>query len=167
MSPDASQNQQFREGFLKCLSQFATRNVHLDTEENKEKTGSDVVVRIMPESQDAAPIDARLELDWGVYLLFGVKSQFEIPISKGYYTGKDWLTELGMLCRAVANGNFQERLIYVGEKVVYSRHQLELENGKTIRESWGIRPVFPWTKSRTVEHHYAAYGPVRSPHGEL
>jgi len=160
MSNSSSATQQVCEDFVKCLSQVAAIGARCETEKNKEKTGSDVVVKIMPESEEASPIEARLELDFGVYLLFGVSAQFEVPFSKGYYTGADWLTELGMLCRAVASGNFEERVIYIGPKVVYSKHQLVLENGKKIRESWGIRPILPWRKTHTVEHHYAAYGAV-------
>jgi len=163
MSNSASASQQVCEDFLKCLSQVAALGARCEIDMNKEKTGSDVLVKVVPESDGASPIEARLELDFGVYLLFGVSAQFEVPFSKGYYTGADWLTELGMLCRAVANGNFQERLIYVGLKIVYSKHQLVLENGKKIRESWGIRPILPWAKTRTVEHHYAAYGPYLAP----
>jgi hypothetical protein len=157
MSTNIPPNQRICDDFIECLSQFVGAGSTWEVERDKERSGSDVVVKIRPRSQDAAPIDARLELDFGVYLLFGVAAQFEVPFSKTYYTGSDWLTELDMLCRAVAKGNFQERVIYIGEKAVYSKHQLMLENGKTIRESWGIRPILPWRKTRTVEHHYAAY----------
>lgn len=157
MSASASSNQRTCEDFIECLSQFVGAGSTWEVEKNKQKSGSDVVVKIRPRSQEAAPIDARLELDFGVYLLFGVAAQFEIPFSKTYYTGSDWLTELDVLCRAVASGHFEERVIYVEEKAVYSKHQLVLGSGKTIRESWGIRPILPWRKTRTVEHHYAAY----------
>src|SRR5256885_10885935 len=140
MSNIASTNQKICEDFVNCLSQFAAMGARCETEKNKEKTGSDIVVKIIPETKGASPMEARLELDFGVYLLFGVSAQFEIPFSKGYYTGTDWLIELGMLCRAVATGNFEERVIFMGPKAVYSKHQLVLENGKKIRESWGIRP---------------------------
>lgn len=159
MSTSPSSNQRTCDDFIECLSQFVGAGSTWEVEKNKQKSGSDVVVKIRPRSQEAAPIDARLGLDFGVYLLFGVAAQFEIPFSKTYYTGSDWLTELDVLCRAVASGHFEERVIYVGEKAVYSKHQLVLENGKTIRESWGIRPILPWRKTRTVEHHYAAYSP--------
>lgn len=143
--------------FTECLSQFVGAGATWEVERNKQKTGSDVVVKIVPRSEKAAPIDARLELDFGIYLLFGIAAQFEIPFSKTHYSGSDWLTELDMLCHAVANGHFEERVIYVGDKAVFSEHQLVLGNGKTVREHWGIRPLFPWKKTRTVEHHYAAY----------
>jgi len=157
MSMSSSTNRRTCDDFIECLSQFVGAGSTWEVEKNKERSDSDVVVKIMPRSQEAAPIDARLELDFGVYLLFGVATQFEIPFSRGYYTGSDWLTELDMLCRAVAKGNLQERVVYIGEKAVYSKHRLVLENGKTIRESWGVWPILPWRKTRTVEHHYAAY----------
>jgi hypothetical protein len=157
MSTNSSGNQRTCDDFIGCLSQFVGAGSTWEVERNKQKTGSDVVVKIRPRSEEAAPIDARLELDFGVYLLLGVAAQFEIPFSKTYYTGRDWLTELDVLCRAVASWHFEERVIYAGEKAVYSKHQLVLENGKTIRESWGIRPILPWRKTRIVEHHYAAH----------
>lgn len=147
------------EGFIDCLSQFLKMGATWEVTQDRETTGSDVVVRIMPTRREAASIDARFETDFGVYLLFGVISQFEVPLSRGYYTGRDWLTELGMLCRSVATGNFQEKLTYIGEKVVYCRHQLALEDGTIIRESWGARPLFPEVRPHTIERHYVAYGP--------
>jgi len=158
MSANTLANQRAREDFIECLSQLVGAGATWGLEENKEITGSDVVVKITPQSHESAPIDARLELDWGVYLLFGVAAQFEVPFSERYYTETDWLTELGMLCRAVANGRFEERLIFIGQKLVYSKHRLVLENGRTIRESWGIRPILPWRKTQTEVRHYRAYG---------
>lgn len=149
------------EDFIECLSHFIEIGAAYEIERNKDTSGSDVVIKITPKSPEAASIDARLELHFGVYLLLGVSAQFEIPFSKSYYAGTDWIAELAMLCRAVASGNFQERLVYRGNEMVYSRHQLVLENGKTVRESWGIRPILQWRETRTVEHHYAAYGSVK------
>jgi hypothetical protein len=157
MSMSPSANRRTYDDFTECLSQFVGTVATWEVEKNKQKSGSDVVVKIRPRCQEAAPIDARLELDFGVYLLFGVAAQFEIPFSKTHYTRSDWLTELNMLCRAVTSGHFEERVTYVGQKAVYSKHQLALENGKIIQESWGIRPILPWRKTRTVVHHYAAY----------
>jgi hypothetical protein len=100
-------NQQICDDFIECLSQFALAGSTWEIEKDKQKSGSDVVVKIRPRSLEAAPIDARLELNFGVYLLFGVAAQFEIPFSKPYYTGKDWLTEVDVLCRAVTRGHLK------------------------------------------------------------
>ncbi|MHB8736635.1 MAG: hypothetical protein ACYC6M_15135 [Terriglobales bacterium] len=116
MSANTLANQRAREDFFECLSQLVGAGATWGLEENKEITGSDAVVKITPQSHESAPIDVRLELDWGVYLLFGVAAPFEVPFSERYYTETDWLTELGMLCRAVVDGRFEERLIYIGQK---------------------------------------------------
>jgi hypothetical protein len=69
-------NEQVCKDFVQCLAQLAGTGATYETEWSKEKTGSDVVVKIMPRSEEASPIEARLELDFGVYLLFGVSAQF-------------------------------------------------------------------------------------------
>lgn len=147
--------------FIRCMSQFAERDVKLQIEENRGDAGHEIIVKITPTGHEAASIEANLELDFGVYLFCGVKTEFEIPFLKTYYTGKGWLTELEILCRAVANGKLQERLVYVENRLAYCKYELVLEDGKIIRGSWGIRPILPWRKTHAVERHYAAYG-IRS-----
>jgi YD repeat-containing protein len=67
MSASRSSNQRTCDDFIECLSQFVGAGSTWEVERNKQKTGSDVVVQIRPRSQEAAPIDARLELDFGVW----------------------------------------------------------------------------------------------------
>src|SRR5882762_10363206 len=78
MSTSITPNQRICDDFIECLSQFVGAGSTWEVEKNKQKPGSDVVVTVRPRAQEAAPIDARLELDFGVYLLFGVAAQFEI-----------------------------------------------------------------------------------------
>jgi hypothetical protein len=152
VSDQESKIQQFEE----LLTQLAGDRAKIIFDRNKEHTGSDVVALIEPVNPRAAKIDARLELDFGVYLQLGRASPFEIPFWGGYYTHDPWWRELDAFCTAVMKGKFQEELMMVGGKITRSDHELILPGGKKIKERW--RKLFPfWGKRVCITMHYEPY----------
>jgi hypothetical protein len=123
--------------FEAACAEIAGASAKLTLTRDKPLTGSDVVATIEPNNIFSARIDARLDLDFGVYLLLGHGAPFEIPFGGGDYTNEPWLDEMKTLCRAVVLGRFEEELISVGNRVRRSNYRLCLESGVEIAESWG------------------------------
>ena len=124
----------------------------------RHEKSDDMVAIVEPYNAKAAKIDLRLELEFGVYLLLGRASPFEVPFKGGYYTRSGWLDEVRDFCIAVIAGNFQEKLILVRGEVKGSDHQLELPGGKKIIEHWrGPGIIAPWTRKEVQLIRYEPY----------
>jgi hypothetical protein len=124
---------------------------------DKQNTGSDVVCAVTPLSANAAAIDARLETDFGVYLLFGVADPFEVPLSGGRYEKKSCFDEVRLLCMAVIKGHFEEDLKLVNGKARSSKHRLVLDNGQIIKERWSGSGFLPALGGVRVHHKYSPW----------
>lgn len=122
-----------------------------------EGEGSDLVATFTPHNPKAAKIELRLDLGFGVYLLLGQASPFEVPFAGGYYTQEPWLNEVRAFCMAVISGNFRERLITVRGELRGSDHQLVLPNGKKIAEHWRRGLIAPWSRKQIQILQYEPY----------
>jgi hypothetical protein len=118
-------------------------DVQLSISQDKVSNGSDVVAVVTPSNIGAAKIDARLDVDFGVYALFGECANLEVPLNGGYYTGLPSLTETSALCDAVASGRLREEITYAGGKPLKGSFAFVLPDGKSFSESWRNLYVFP------------------------
>jgi hypothetical protein len=167
---DPSAQQQACDDFTQLMLTFASAAARCEVHRNRRAHKSDVVVKILPDRIGAATIDARLEMDFGVYLLLGVATPFEVPFKRkgrsvfgSSRRRSSWQQEVSVLCHAVSAGRFCEEVTYLGERAVHSSFVLTLEDGRELRQSWGVRPKLPWRKPRVVTHDYLAYDETAGP----
>ena len=153
--------------FESACIEIADADAKVTFAHDRLRTGSDVVAIIEPNNPLSARIDARLELDFGVYLLLGHGASFEIPFSGGDYTGGSWLDEMKTLCRAVALGRFEEELTTIWKRIRRSDYRLYLESGAEIVESWGrgILGLLPKRVLPRRSHRLLRYEPYRGAAG--
>lgn len=157
MSSPKKSNTELEQQFIALFKSFTEYGATVNIQQDKENTGSDVVAIITPLNPQAAKIDARLELDFGVYLLFGVASAFEVPLKGGYYTKGSCMEEVKALCAAVIRGRFEEEIVTVNGQLLKGTTTLVLENGKVIRESWSRFKFYPFHHKDTSQYKYSAY----------
>ncbi len=124
---------------------------------DKLKTGSDLVATFRPYNSKAAKIEVEMDIDFGINLLLGEASPFEIPFAGGYYTSQPWLEEVRAFCLAIMAGHFQERLIEVRGKIKGSDHCILLPTGKEVREHWRKGILLPFAKKQERLMRYEPY----------
>ena len=145
-------------GQLEALfRELADARAELTLQRGTGVAADDLTARVRPNNPNAAEIEARLERDFGVYLLLGRASPFEVPFPIGYYTEQPWLDEVRAFCLAVVQGNFQEKLIIVRGEVKGSTYRLRLPDGREIAERWRRGLVAPWTRREVKIVRYQAY----------
>jgi hypothetical protein len=149
---------QIKSDFLALFDDLAkSRSARLDVQIREKVSDSDILAIVTPVNSRAAKIDARLELDFGVYLLLGQATPFEIPFDRRYYTKGPWLEELRAFCLAVIAGHFRENLIVIKGKVRGSDHEIVLPNGERIVEKWRDGIISPWSKRTLQQVQYEPY----------
>jgi hypothetical protein len=151
--------QTVKEGFLQIFQELKNRyDVQLNLSSDREKTGSDLVAIVTPASGKAARIDARLELDFGVYMLVGVQAVLEVPLLRpGYYLELPCLEETRMLCSAVSCGALCENVTYSGGRPFKGSFTLNVPGGKTISQSWRNLYVCPLKRKERRTFVYEAF----------
>lgn len=152
-----SKEEQATKQFTSLFEAFALRRAHLQLAQQKEQTGSDVVAILTPENPNSAQIDARLELDFGVYLLFGRISTFEVPFNREYGAGQSWLSQLDALCSSVIEGGLRECVVSGGSEIVSGKTILTLPCGKVVREHWTRLCLGLLHKKSSRNYTYAPY----------
>lgn len=138
-----------------CRELAMPRSEFLSLAYHRER--SDLVVTFTPHNSRAAKIELRLDPEFGVYLMLGQASPFEVPFTGGYHTRKSWLNEVEAFCLAVMKGNFEEKVIKVAGEIRGSDHQVLLPNGKKIVEHWRKGIIAPWSVKEIEFLKYEPY----------
>ena len=121
-------------------------------------TGSDAIAIVKPTNVKAAEIDARLKLDFGVYLTLGKGTVFELPLKGKRYTNLPFFEELEAICKAVTLGKFEEGVSFVQDTVSSATGAVIIEGRKDmITDSWVKIGWNLFRKKRTVHLTYESY----------
>jgi len=121
-------------------------------------TGSDAIAIVKPTNVKAAEIDARLKLDFGVYLTLGKGTVFELPLKGKRYTNLPFFEELEAICKAVVLGKFEEGVSFVQDTVSSATGAVIIEGRKDmITDSWVKIGWNLFRKKRTVHLTYESY----------
>jgi hypothetical protein len=112
-----------------------------------------VILRLLPHSDDAAPLAAHLDDAGSVSITIG--RGLILDVHQGRSDRDEFLAFLADVIRAVGQGRVEETAWLVGDRVVAAKGTLELESGERHRISY--RSLWPPSKGTPVAISYQPY----------
>jgi hypothetical protein len=116
----------------------------------------DYTISVVPRNPDAATVAIEVREGSEVSLRVGKRSRFAIRRSGGAAASLAQFQQIESFLKAISHGHFEERFVYVGEKIVGSTGILHLPERDVVTKSGSLVSSFLRHK-REVSHIYGPY----------